>query len=91
MNINEIKYLLGKANIRFIDIDKQFGLREGATRFACSKPHKAGEEALSKVLNIPLQILFPERYNEKGKRLNPQPVKNYTYKKMCEHGVGGNA
>ena len=82
MKICDIKYLLGQKGMKFVEIDKQFCLREGVTRFAVSKPHKAGEEALSSALNIPLKELFPDRYNDEGKRLTPQPSVNYAFKKI---------
>ncbi len=91
MKIHEIKYLLGKKGLKFVEVDKQFGLREGVTRFALSQPHRAGEEALSKALGIPLKELFPNIYDDKGKRLIPQPAKNYTFKKINEDLVNGNA
>ena len=84
MQINEIKYLLGAKGIRFSDIDKQCSLRVGTARLAVSKPHKAGEEALSKIMGITLKDLFPSRYDDQGNRYNPQPAKNYVYKTMQE-------
>ena len=91
MEINKVKYLLSKKGLKFVDIDKQFGLREGVTRFALSKPNPKGEKALSKVLGISLKELFPERYDEQGNRLIPQPAKNYTFKKINESLVSNNA
>ncbi|UQY80108.1 transcriptional regulator [Candidatus Hepatincola sp. Av] len=82
MKIHEIKYFLGCKGIRFSDIDKQFALRVGTARLAVSKPHKAGEEALAKILGISVKELFPARYDELGNRYNPQPAENYIYKTM---------
>ncbi len=91
MKIHEIKYLLGCKGIRFSDIDKQFSLRVGTARLAVSKPHKAGEEALSIILGVTLKELFPNRYDEIGNRYNPQPSENYRYKTMQEIAVEQNA
>jgi len=91
MQIHEIKYLLGQKGIRFIDIDSQFSLRAGTARQAVSKPHIAGEKALSIILNIPLKDLFPSRYDADGNRLTPQPAENYRYKTMQELLVESNA
>ncbi len=77
MKIHEIKYLLGKKGLKFVDIDKQFGLREGSICLAIAKPHKAGEKALSEAIGIPVHELFPERYDSKGVRYEPQPRGNY--------------
>ncbi len=84
MKIHEIKYLLGQRGIKFVDIDKQFSLRARTARQAVSKPHRAGEEALSSVLKITLKELFPNRYDNEGNRYNPQPAENYRYKTMQE-------
>lgn len=91
MKINQIKYLLGERGIKFVDIDRKFNLREGVSRFALSKPHRAGEEALALTLNIALKDLFPERYDERGRRLTPQPPINYSFKKLNKEGIENNA
>ena len=65
--------------IKFCDIDKKYNLKVGSSRLALSKPHRCGEEALAKVLNIPLKELFPSRYDENGKRLS---IQNYVYEKL---------
>lgn len=80
MNSIEIKYKLNLLGITFVDLDRKYKLSRGSCRMACSIPHPKGEVAISKALNIPAKDLFPDRYDELGNRLKPQPSKNYNYK-----------
>ncbi|MFL1781401.1 Helix-turn-helix domain-containing protein [Candidatus Hepatincolaceae symbiont of Richtersius coronifer] len=80
MDLIEIKYLVAKKGLTFVEIDRMNGLREGSICLIIAKPHKAGEKALSEALEIPAYRLFPERYDIEGKRYAPQPRGNYNYK-----------
>ncbi len=80
MELLEIKYLVAKKGLTFVEIDRINGLREGSICLAIAKPHKAGEKALSEAIGIPAHELFPERYDSKGVRYEPQPRGNYNYK-----------
>ncbi len=79
MTPQEIKTLLIKKGLRHKDLELKYSLSTGATRTALKTAHRKGEEALSKELGIPLQKLFPTRYDQKGNRHEPQPSSNYRY------------
>ncbi|MFL1781416.1 Helix-turn-helix domain-containing protein [Candidatus Hepatincolaceae symbiont of Richtersius coronifer] len=79
MDLIDLKYLVAKKGLSFTAIDRLNGLREGSVRLAVAKPHKAGEKALAKALGIEAKDIFPSRYDERGRRYEPQPRANYNY------------
>lgn len=81
MEIADIKRELLKRKLRFADIDRKYGLVYGSARKCLSYPRKDAEIAISKELGIELKILFPERYDENNKRLEPIPNRLYEYKR----------
>ncbi|MEL6503455.1 MAG: helix-turn-helix domain-containing protein [Pseudomonadota bacterium] len=63
--------------LRLSDVDKQHGLVKRSCAKALQQAHKAGEEALASALGLEPHQMFPERYDEAGRRLSPQPQANY--------------
>ena len=78
MNEKEFRTIFLYLGIKFTDIDNRYNLPRGTTRLAIGMPNKKGESALSEVLDKPLKILFPNRYDENNNRLRPQPTYHYS-------------
>ncbi len=73
MDVADIKYQLAKKGITFVDLDRKNGLSRGICRLAVSSPHIKGEQAIAEVLGMHPKDIFPNRYDEYGNRLRPQP------------------
>lgn len=84
MKIKEIEIALFKKGLNYIMVDKMYDLPWNTTRLTVSKPHKKGEEILSKVLNKSLHEIFPDRYDENNKRFKKL---NYSYKTLKEDNM----
>lgn len=53
-------------------IAKNYGLSDAACRKALVTPFPAGERAIAKYLRLPIEVVFPDRYDEAGRR-RPSP------------------
>ena len=60
-----------------LEIDRRFGLKRGSSTTAIQRAHELGEQAIASVLGVEPASLWPERYDEDGNRLSPQPMRNY--------------
>lgn len=75
----KIRFLLNRKGLTFADVDRLAGLKDGVSRKAARHPYVAGEKAIASALAVSPQQLWPSRYDPKtGKRLKPQPARNYT-------------
>jgi lambda repressor-like predicted transcriptional regulator len=75
----EIKFLLNSRGLTFADVDRAYGLKEGAARKAVRHPYFDAEFAIAEMLGTSPRQLWPSRFDaETGVRLTPQPSKNYT-------------
>ena len=79
MDVADIKYRLAKKGITFVDLDRRYGLSRGICRIAVSSPHAKGEQAIADALGVHPKDIFPNRYDEYGNRLRPQPKEEYLY------------
>jgi len=48
---------------------------EPTLRSALAKPCKSGEEVIAQFLELPLYVLFPERWTIDNKRIYPRTLK----------------
>jgi len=76
-----IKEALERAGLRLVEADRLAGVPKGSSSQALRRGCSAGEEAVSKALNIPLFTLFPNRYNADGSRKRPLPRSEYCPKR----------
>lgn len=53
------------------------GLPPFACYFATHTPHKGAEAVIAKALGVPAHHIWPTRYDSAGRRLSPQPSRNY--------------
>lgn len=58
-------------------IDLAYRLKRGSASITLLQAHEAGEQAIAEVLRVDPASLWPERYDEDGERLSPQPERNY--------------
>ena len=79
MDLEDIKYQLAKKGISFVGLDRKYGLSRGICRIAVSSPHAKGEQVIADALGMKPQDVFPNRYDEYGNRLKPQPKAEYLY------------
>ncbi|MDD7908528.1 helix-turn-helix domain-containing protein [Pseudovibrio exalbescens] len=78
MDSAEILFLLRKAGRSYRYVDETYGLPKGTAVNTARQPHPGGEKALSEVLGLPPQNIWPSRYDgSTGERLSPQPLENY--------------
>lgn len=64
-----IKAAIQRKGYTLTDIAKLYGISPQSVRNALDTPSKAGEVVIAKVLNIEVQVLFPERWTKDGKRI----------------------
>lgn len=60
-----IKIELLKRGLTLTQVALDADLSSGACRVALTKPFPAGEKALAKALEVRVEDLFPERYQER--------------------------
>lgn len=73
MTLAEIKFKVEALGFSYPDIDRMYGLVIGTCNKAARYPHAPGEVAIASVIGLHPSDIWPSRYDEKGKRLNPQP------------------
>lgn len=82
----EIRFRLNSKGLTFADVDRAYGLKDGTARKAARQPHIDGELAIAEMLSCSPRELWPSRFSPiNGKRLKPQPVKNYTDPPRLSH------
>ena len=72
--------LKAKLRKRFVTLgafERQFRLPASSVAAAMRRPHSRAESAIAKALDVPAWVIWPDRYDGNGRRLNPQPPKNY--------------
>lgn len=73
--IREALFIRG---LTFTEIDRTYRLSHGAAyRAAHREPDAKAEAALADALDFLPHEMWPERYDESGQRLEPQPPENY--------------
>lgn len=53
------------------------GLQQKSVAAGLRRPYEEVERAVAEALDRPAHEIWPSRYGADGKRLNPQPVRNY--------------
>ena len=79
MDVADIKYQLAKKGVTFVDLERKYDLSRGTCRLAVSSPSTKGEKAISEILGLHPKDIWPQRYDEYGNRLRPQPKDEYLY------------
>lgn len=74
----DIKALVEKQGSTLEQISLNAGLGRSAVSVAFKKPYTKGEIALATFLNIPVQYIFPTRWDVKGNRVRPRYAAKYT-------------
>lgn len=74
----DIKASIRKRGTTVTKLALDHGLSGSACRLALMRPSPAGEKVISSFLGIPLQVLWPDRYDPYGRRL---ATRNIRYKR----------
>ena len=53
------------------------GLGRDGLAATLQKPNARGEAVISRFLGVAAHVLWPDRYDREGRRLKPQPARNY--------------
>lgn len=72
---HSIKAAIARKGKSLSDLARSVDMPETTLRSALDKPCLSGEIAISKFLEIPLHILFPNRWDKNGKRIYPRTLK----------------
>lgn len=64
----DIKAAIEKRGANLSQLARGAGLEESACRQALRRPLPSGERVISAFLNVPLHVLWPDRYAPNGKR-----------------------
>ena len=82
----DILHLLRKMQLSYAAVDRMFSLSKGSAVHAARTAHEPGEKAISEVLGIPANRIWPSRYDpQTGERLKPQPSSNNKPKRVLRH------
>ena len=73
----KIKAQLFERGLSLRAVDRANGLTPNTCAQALRDPHAAAEQAIADALGIAPSELWPERYDDAGRRLDPQPMANY--------------
>lgn len=76
----DIKAAIRKKGGSLADFSVNYGLSESGLSKALKTPNKAAELAISRLLNVGLHELWPERWTADGKRIYPRYANKYTTK-----------
>lgn len=70
MHEADILAAVRKTRFRFLPrIAERYGVSDTQLRAALRRPQLAAERAISKATDIPLHVLWPDRWSEAGERL----------------------
>ncbi len=58
--------------------EQAYGLPRLAASSCLRRPYEAAEIAIADALDRPAHHIWPSRYEPSGRRLNPQPARNYS-------------
>lgn len=67
-----IKAEIERRGKTFTQLAEEYGVSDRTVRNALYSPSKKGETIISDFLNIPLYVLFPERWTQENKRIYPR-------------------
>ncbi len=79
-----------RRNTNFAEIERAYGMRPATCSIACLRPLEHAEIAIAETLGEPAHIIWPSRYDDDGKRLKPQPRKNYKTKSNKKSSIKPN-
>ncbi len=72
---HSIKAAIARKGKSLSDLARDFDMPEPTLRSALAKPCKSGEEVIAQFLELPLYVLFPERWTIDNKRIYPRTLK----------------
>lgn len=72
---HSIKAAIARKGKNLSDLARDFDMPEPTLRSALAKPCKSGEEVIAQFLELPLYVLFPERWTVDNKRIYPRTLK----------------
>jgi len=73
MHKADIKALIEKKNSTLAELDRLYGLPQGATRDALRRKRPDAEMAIANFLELPPSAVFPNRYDVAGNRIDLRP------------------
>lgn len=86
MHRADIKSALEKAGTTLKAVALAGGLSESACRKALDVPSPRAEALIAAVLNLPLHVIWPDRYDERGGRrftkVNSTPVRGRAHRQI---------
>ncbi len=68
---HEIKAAIGRKGMTLTGLARSEGISTSACRASLIKPSPAGDQAISRFIDVPLHVLWPDRYDANGNRLIP--------------------
>ena len=72
---HSIKAAIARKGKSLSDLARDFDMPEPTLLSALAKPCKSGEEVIAQFLELPLYVLFPERWTIDNKRIYPRTLK----------------
>lgn len=72
----DIKAAIRKRGTTVTQLALDNGLSDSACRVALVRPSPAGESVIASFLGVPLQVLWPDRYDPYGRRLATRNVRD---------------
>ncbi|VVE68753.1 hypothetical protein PAN31117_03050 [Pandoraea anapnoica] len=73
----DIKAAIRKKGINMTKLAKMFGIPPSNVRNACVRPVASGEKAISAFIQVPLYVLWPDRWTPEGQRIRPRYAHKY--------------
>lgn len=72
----DIKAAVRKRGTTLTKLATDNDLSDSACRVALVRPLPSGEKVISAFLKVPLQVLWPDRYDQHGRRLSARHVRD---------------
>lgn len=73
---HQIKSAIERKCKSLTNLAKIYGVPPQTIRNALDKPSKSGEKIIAEFLEVPLHILFPNRWTAQNKRIYPRSLRN---------------
>lgn len=84
-----IKAELEVRNLSFSDLARGLEVAPQYVRAATSQNLRRPQEAIAKALGLPVERLFPEYFDAKGRRLGRKKQCDHNSARICERNVEG--
>jgi Ner family transcriptional regulator len=83
----DIKAALTKKGYSFAQIARAFGYSDGSPNAVLHRPWSQMERIISKIIGVPAAVVWPSRYDRKGRPLKSRTARVGQKRTISKHGA----